>query len=109
MESNKFILLTLLFTLFLNSSILEAKERAGERSDRDSSLRHSNKKEREKLDYDGETLGVRKTIGGSIGSGIGGYVGSKFSGKTGSPIEKGLGGLAGAEIGGRIGGRLDDR
>lgn len=43
MKNDKFIILTLLFTLFLNSSILEAKERAGERSDRDSSLRHSNR------------------------------------------------------------------
>ncbi|WP_394291091.1 hypothetical protein [Fusobacterium necrophorum] len=60
MKNDKFIILTLLFTLFLNSSILEAKERAGERSDRDSSLRYSNRKERErreKLDYDGETSG----------------------------------------------------
>ncbi|AYV93444.1 hypothetical protein HMPREF1049_0646 [Fusobacterium necrophorum subsp. funduliforme ATCC 51357] len=65
MKNDKFIILTLLFTLFLNLSILEAKERAGERSDRDSSLRHSNRKERErreKLDYDGETSGLLQVL-----------------------------------------------
>ncbi|MDY2573553.1 MAG: hypothetical protein SOW67_05680 [Fusobacterium necrophorum] len=108
MKNNKLIVLTLLFTLFFNSSILEAKERTGERSDRTSSLAHSNKKERErreKLEYDGKTWGLGKTIGGGIGGGIGGYAGSKFK----SPIEKSFGGFAGAEIGSRIGGRLGDR
>lgn len=79
MKNDKFIILTLLFTLFLNSSILEPKERADERSDRDSSLRHSNRKERErreKLDYDGGDFGA--LAGAEIGSHIGARLGDRW-------------------------------